>query len=748
MALMSTCLGRLGSRYSIIFDPIRQEVQYGGLGLLCQQTGQITVGIDTEKGFKSLPLHKKAKGFFNVDQWQTMTSVNFEGNCPDTGLRLTASFVAPFWPQDEQTSLVPAYIVKLRVEPVSHIRWNHTKKGVKRSGKVRFTLDLPGVETKTSKGKAALKYDVTVGEEIKTGEGGQELVFGRGGRSVKTDGTSHDLIVPLEGDWKVTKGVLEVPFDCSDGEVHEFSLALVGYVGDALFERFSQAMPLKYTTLWNNADDVAKFVEKNHKDLVARAETFDTLFEGSALPVAGQDLLATSFQSYLMCSLWTVGEKPREWFSVWEGSCWYNSTVDVTFQESMFYFTLWPQLLEMLFEEWSHHVDDKERDAARRNVISDDERFGVGEDEFNFPGAVMEHDMGAGWTANGQSYHHAMPVEENSNFLIMLYAHGKWWGKESLYKKYKNASAQLVEYLLWADSTGNGFPDRGTANTIDDATPAVQYGRDNVYLGIKRLAAIHSAMRMFEYTGDKDLAERCRKEVNKSVKTLNKGWLGDHWGVCLDKSAEGLIDCWTREPLPYDELPGWDAYSLYTTNGLVPLLMIDDLPEGISAEKLRQDVVNATRESMTRYGCGHSSMDTENMWVSMNMWRDVAAGYLGENMLDNSTRYWNQQLFANTLGSEKANCFTETSLTNNLVWYPRNAAAFGMVLAATRLVMDGTRKQASISPILPGVWPLLPLANWNSATVPLAAVDITEARMKTTLTDKPAKGFKLTVKKE
>ena len=138
-----------------------------------------------------------------------------------------------------------------------------------------------------------------------------------------------------------------------------------------------------------------------------------------------------------------------------------------------------------------------------------------------------------------------MPVEENANFLLLLYAHGKWWGRETLFRKYADTSKSLVEYLLWCDSTGNGFPDRGTANTIDDATPAVQYGRDNVYLGIKRLAALHAAARMFDHIGTKELkalARRCKREVAKAVETLNAGWLGDHFGVCIDKTTKGLRD--------------------------------------------------------------------------------------------------------------------------------------------------------------------------------------------------------------
>ncbi|NQT53644.1 DUF4965 domain-containing protein, partial [bacterium] len=333
----------------------------------------------------------------------------------------------------------------------------------------------------------------------------------------------------------------------------------------------------------------------------------------------------------------------------------------------------------------------------------------------------LEHDMGSGWTANGQSYHHAMPVEENANFLLLLYAHGVWWGRQELFAKYGELCQSLVEYLLWADSTGNGFPDRGTANTIDDATPAVQYGRDNVYLGIKRLAALHAARRIFDHIGQADWAERCRSEVDKAVATLNAGWLGDHFPVCLDKSAEGLVDCWSGEPLPYDVLPGWDAYSLYTTNGLLYLLMIDDLPEGLDPDRFRRDALAACRESMTTYGCGHSSGDKANVWISMNVWRDCAAAYLGEDLLANAERYWAQQQFGNSAGAEKPNCFTETSLTNNLVWYPRGAAAFGLPVAMARLVRnaDGHR----VEPLGPGRWPLLALADWEAVTVPFAVTE-------------------------
>ncbi len=725
MPLMSTCLGRLGSRHSLILDPVRKQVQYGSLGLMCQSEGEMVLGVDDGVGhFSALPLGKDGGSFHLVDQRQTMTSVVYDAWSLVHGVSVHAEIVAPFWPQDEKTSLCPAYVLKIRVEHMAKVRWTSAAKEATRKGVLRFGLKLPGATITSGAGAVQVGYTVTVPQRASTGEGGQEMVYDMSKGRVESKGQASDLIFGISGDWRVAGEFMEVAYDVSaSGASQEFVLGMASHMPASLFERFGHPMRLKYTKFWPDVYAVAVHVRTHWQTMCRKSAHFDALWLDSGLGASAQDLTALAFQSYLMCSMWCVGTEIREWFSVWEGSCWFNSTVDVTYNEAMLPLACWPELLELIIEEWTHHANDAEADRKRRAIISDDHRFGARPEDFEYPGTILQHDMGAGWTANAMSYHHHMPVEENSNFLLLLYVYGRWCGKEKLFRKYRKFCAGLTEYLFWTDSTGNGFPDRGTANTIDDATPAVQYGRDNVYLGIKRLAALHAASRIFEQAGDETLAERCRAEVRKSVKTLNAGWLGDHWGVCLDKSAKGLVDCWSGDPLPYKELPGWDAYSLYTTNGLLPLMMINDLPPGLSDKRLRLDVINATRASMTTYGCGHSSLDKKNMWVAMNVWRDCAAAYLGENMLLNSERYWNQQLFANGIGAEKANCFTETSLTNNLVWYGRGAATFGLMLAMPGLMLDGVTGKASVAPVAPGRWPLLPLANWKTGKVPVLEVE-------------------------
>lgn len=725
MALMSTCLGRLGSRYSLILDPVRKQIQYGSLGLMCQADGELILGLDDGKGvFCALPFGKSGAPFHMVDQRQTMTSVSYDAWSVEQGVSLRVDMVAPFWPRDERTSLCPAYVVKVRVERLDKVRWTAATKTATRRGVLRFGLKVPGTRVTAKGDTLELGYAVSVPQRAATGEGGAEQVYDMSEGRVESQGQATDVIFPLSGEWRVVGDCIEAPYDVSAEDAsQEFVLGLASHMPAALFERFGRPMQLKYTRFWPNVAAVAAHVRTHWRAMCRKSAQFDALWLDSGLGASAQDLTALAFQSYLMCSLWCAGKTTKDWFSVWEGSCWFNSTVDVTYNEAMLPLSCWPELLEMVIDEWSAHANDAEADRKRRSIMPGDAQNGAHPEDLDYPGAILQHDMGAGWTANGMSYHHQMPVEENSNFLLLLYLYGRWCGKTKLFQEYKTLCGQLAEYLFWTDSTGNGFPDRGTANTIDDATPAVQYGRDNVYLGIKRLAALHAAGRMFEYVGDQALARRCRGEVRKAVKTLNSGWLGDHWGVCLDKSARGLVDCWSGKPLPYKELPGWDAFSLYTTNGLLPLMMIDDLPSGLSKQRLRLDVLNATRASITLYGCGHSSLDKKNMWVAMNVWRDCAAAYLGENLSLNCERYWNQQLFANGIGSEKANCFTETSLTNNLVWYGRGAATFGLLLAMPGLMVDGSSETASVAPVAPGRWPLLPLADWKTGRIPVLSVE-------------------------
>jgi len=730
MPVMSTILGRLGSRYSLTFDPHRRQVHYGVLGLHCQSPCGFVVALESDGApVAALPFAPDLPSFDILEQEQSMTSLRFTGYSLALGVRASVRITAPFYPRNEAVSLVPAYVIDVMLESFDRVRWSGVHRNAPRAGTLVIRLDAPGAESAETSDAVRLTYTAALDSRFRSGEGGGDQTIGPWSRRVPTEGRGEDRLLALSPEFRVTDGALKMTFDVRNGTATHARCALIGWLGEALFERFGQPMRLKYTSLWNGPDDVAGFVRRKADELVAAGDAFDRLFSESDMPLDAQRTLALAFQSWLACSMWCVPDEtadlertPEQWFSVWEGSCWYNSTVDVTFNESAVYFSFWPELLELVFREWRDHAVTWEQEEAR--VRGAREQTGPhGEAGEPFPGRILEHDMGAGWTANGQSYHHAMPVEENSDFLILLYAHARWWNRPHLFAEFAGVCRDLCDYLFWSDSDGTGFPDRGTANTIDDASPAMQYGRENVYLGVKRMAALHAAARIFEAVGDSEYAERCRREVERAAARLEAAWQGDHYPVCATPEAGGVCDAWSGEEISDGELPGWDAHHIYTTNGLAPLFFIDDLPPGVDRERLRCDLVHAERACRTPYGSSHSETDRERVWISMNMWRDAAAGYLGVDFRHLAERYWNLQLFANGPGAEKPNGFCETTLANNLVLYPRGTAGFAWLFGWTGLVLDRAEGTVTLNPVCPGRFPLLPLSDWERGETPFVVVE-------------------------
>jgi uncharacterized protein (DUF608 family) len=83
-----------------------------------------------------------------------------------------------------------------------------------------------------------------------------------------------------------------------------------------------------------------------------------------------------------------------------------------------------------------------------------------------------------------------MEVEEVANYVILAYAYWRRTGDRSIHLRHGETIRRFLDFLVACDTSGNGVPDLGCTNTIDDASPAIQYGRQNVYLAVKTLAAL------------------------------------------------------------------------------------------------------------------------------------------------------------------------------------------------------------------------------------------------------------------
>ncbi len=191
---------------------------------------------------------------------------------------------------------------------------------------------------------------------------------------------------------------------------------------------------------WSSLDEVIQEAIETRDDRLAHSRRFEKLIEQAPLDVAERHLLNQSFQNWLCNTFWLRlhGENApvQQWFSVWEGSSFYHSALDVEYNVALVYLTLWPQLLAMQFPQWA--------ERARPHTESG--------------GCYLSHDLGEGKRAVSQAYPHAMEVEENADFLLLLQAYTHWTADRRPAKRISTSSNNWCAISSGAIAIARAFP--------------------------------------------------------------------------------------------------------------------------------------------------------------------------------------------------------------------------------------------------------------------------------------------------
>lgn len=687
MHLMTDCLATLGGRFNLILNPYDGCVYQNAYGDFRECPMDMTIGVKTPEGrLWSLPFSSRDQRFPFVEQFSTLTSIVYRGVHPSLGIELCAEFRAPFYPRNVGLCTAPFYYVDITVRSVRSFRWIKSDAPLVR-GEIVF--ELQGDEIGFCRENAGFTYcfDSTTASR---------------GRADSVTVPVNSWVESNDGDVLGSSG-FRLGFDISDGGEARMNLLWSSWAEEPVLSVHEEKTPFKYTTLFKSREEMAAWAREERPRILKRCRYLDSLFQDWTLGVAATHLAALSLHSLLLNSWWTVRKDGSDWFSVWEGTCLYHSTIDVEYNNALLYLALWPELLEMLLDEWEYF----ERDGSESSGV---ERKGTG---------FLCHDMGEGCTAGQQAYPHSMEVEENANYLLLLSAWTSLTGNTKKAGTKLGLCRRLAEFIVQADTSGNGVPNLGVANTIDDASPAIQYGREQIYLALKSQAALWGLAELEQKVapGDSE-AERWRAFASKSIKTVeDKAWLGDHYAVTLDAKTDGLSDPWTGKELPAGELEGWDAYSIYTSNGLLYLFLGGGKMPRWKVHHLASDIENAARATMGCYGCRHSSGGDATIWFSQNMWRDFVGSYLGIDLLNNVERYWDYQVLTND--NWASSLYYDTTEGNNLSFYPRGATVFGMPMAAAGLRLNRVEGEVVIRPVRSTLRvPLLPLADWERMRVP------------------------------
>ncbi len=731
MQLMTWNLARLGGRFSLLFEPHRHRVMHSALGRFYDQPLDLMVGfIEPDGTERVLPFTTRGTPLYNAEQFERINSITFRAYSEKYRLRFEFNVHGVFYPQDEPLCVMPAFYLEMRISRSQALRRIPREGPAPQRVKMFFRIQRPDtrIEARADTGEEppgdpvyhSGRIDLTYRsplspQAVEVDFGGVAKAACERSVEVRERIVSLNRGVTADADGRGLE--YEMPVT-EPGSGIKWRLVWGAHCGEPIMTVATQEGErrgrFRYNRYYMDIESVIEQAIRTRDDRLAHSRRFEKLLDQAPLRQGQNHLVNQTFQAYLSntfwCDLFPAADDADptrnvgEWFSVMEGCTLFQSPLDVEYNTSPFYLLLWPRLLGVQLPQWASRIKEHAKSG----------------------GAILCHDLGAGVMATGQAFDHDMPVEENADFLLLLQAHAHWTGDLSIVRKCADAVEKVVVYLLWTDRDGSGFPSEGGANTIDDGSATMQYARKQTYLAMKRVAALRAGADLLERIGRRELSDQCERAVNLSVERIeSKAWNLDHYAICVDKSATGLMDVHSGQALPYVQLPGWDGYSIFTGNGLLLQAMIGQ-PPPFDLRRLQDDLTNALRETLSPYGCEHSSVDTGNIWISQNLWRDHLSRYLGLRRPSLTQRYWDLQVMSN-VGAQSLG-YTDSYVHNALAFSPRGVTSLGYFLGEPRLTIDrlapgGQRIAVEPERSYPHRWPLLALADWKAGRIPICVVD-------------------------
>ncbi|GAF71065.1 unnamed protein product, partial [marine sediment metagenome] len=203
-------------------------------------------------------------------------------------------------------------------------------------------------------------------------------------------------------------------------------------------------------------------------------------------------------------------ESPDDFeYYVWEGEFKYLNTVDVAHDYGVLEGLYFPWVLKLELESWKKNAKQEEK------------------------GIVIPHDLGRrfeiegiqafkteGWQTSG------MPVEENTNFILLSYWYWNQTNDDQFIKETAGFIKKLTQSLINRDTNNNGIVDTdiGITTYDNDGNLALYKGPDNTYLGIKQLAAYISAEKIFEISNDKEAKDLASQQAQMITESLKKAY--------------------------------------------------------------------------------------------------------------------------------------------------------------------------------------------------------------------------------
>ncbi len=643
-------ISRFGSHFSLKFDHEGRGLLPAGIGPLNTNMG-VYFAADINDERWSLPLQyvycfdRENKGISDFDLKRTMNRLLLVSKENHAGIAMEWEFISPFYPRDKKLSTAPFFYVVCRLKNTG---------GTVKTGKIYGGLESLK-DQKREEGKMLLTQKIDTAAAFR----GPEAVPGKLlhyelALAAASDACSFGLTATTSAYWDC----LVYEYSLKPGETCEAEFILSCFLLDkSIITCHGDECPLYYQKEFCSAEEVVSYAREQRQHILSRSDLFDEIFKKASIPRHIKDFICWNFHIYAGAAWLLARQGGKAFYTNYEGGARYFSTVDVEYNLGLFYALFWPELITDQLELWeeTYHKGNCHRPHS-----------------FGPQHRIMEHDIGAGFAIDEQMYIPGpMPVEENSNFILIHFLYYKYTGDSSFFKKQMELCLELADYIADSDLNGNGLPDAGTNNTLDSFEDLLKNMEDQVFLGVKAGTALMALCLMLEELGIREpRSGRYREQYQRIFDTIEReAWAGDHYVVTVS----------SKQPA------GWDRPAPLTTNGMAYLFFTGS-PLPLSSERLKQDILT----SQTDY----------TLWPSMGVWRDMTAMYLG---IMPGAEYNFRPDFRNDM-------------------YPRSVNSAGIIQTYAGIAVDMPRKRITVAGDAEGLFPLAAFADWDKGVIPFIEI--------------------------
>ena len=692
---------RFGSRFTFSLSMSEFGVRTGTLGFDMDELTDFYVGIDDSTGSYLMKTSNVPSGSSYFENQILDFGLTYSGitGTAGSGVDLSFEIVSPFTPSDDledhdniKTITAPAFYFIVRVK-------NRSSRDEK--GKVKIALKKTAINSYND--MAVRNNHMTIQTMYYKDTGGKDSKL-----ALSALNNNYQIYYNDRGFSGLSRS-----YSLKPGEELIDTLVFAAYYKSGVIYdlRDQQDLIFHYTKYWKDIDEVLSYSKVHAQKNLTVTQNFERILDESNASKEEKWIAALSFHNDLACSFLTLDKNEQPRFYLVEGRFQHLSTIDVAHEtEIMALFTPWR--LKLQLQQWTRYLAINQVMVPANKVLNKGAYYkGFSASEF---GPFLYHDVGdlpfVDATSN-YNYGPHMAVEENSDFVLLLYFYWKLTGDDEFVSSMLGITDVLLHSMMNRDSNQNGIADVGQGWTTYDVNQVLKTAPENTYLGVKQACAYITASEMFSCLIKDECPVNNPSQQESNILADGEGAtfsnniaynnrdLRERQAKIYTMEADKIISTISEAFKKYKYIPvsldtridNWDQSSVVTGEGLfLPGIAGCKSPELTDlARILSLDYIKSYEKSLSDYGLKLSSGE-DPTWFSKTIVSDLVGTYWYST--SNSTAKFAYMWNLNNPFAYNDGAFNETTPWTGY-WYPRGVCSLMYLFRNEKLNVNQVRDQ-------------------------------------------------------